>query len=1011
MKIAALSLLFVATCGAAAAQPATRAPGTPAGDARAQASAAPAQAPRAAAPPAAQAPGVGPAGFVGRPIAGIELVSEGRPVDDPAAMALIETRPGEPLSMAAVRASITHLFGLGRFEDVRVDASDGPAGVVLRFDLVPLHSVQRVDFAPAPGAAAPGRHGLGLDEGLLRRTMTNRFSASPPVGRAAEVARTLEQLYRDHGYLKAAVRPVATEEHNPDRTILLFEVTPGPRAQVGRVEIEGTAPPARDAFLRTVHAVPSTPYAPLEIASGLSSYVQKLHRSGRYEATATFRPRPSADGSSVDLTLFLQAGRLVTIEFRGDPLPRERLAELVPLAREGSVDQDLVEDSVQRIKRYLNQQGYWKADATVEREEAEGKVTVVFTIHRGAQYRILDGVEVRGNGAVPTEQLRTALAKLQPGDIFVESNLGAAVSAIAGQYQRLGYAQAKVKGATNEANPPAPGQGLVKPIITITEGPLTLVGDVVFAGASSLPEAQLRPLVTSRQGSPYYEPRITADRDAVVLEYRNRGFESVSVIVNPTLSEDGRRATLTFRINEGPQTIVDHILIVGNTRTDERVIKRELLLREGKPLGLEDIAESQRRLGSLGLFRRFRIEELAHGGAATKDVLVSVEEAAARTFSYGGGLEATRRLTARADGGAAEQLDLAPRGFVDLGFRNIGGKNRSIDMYSRVALHPDRATAGSTGGGTTGFGFSEYRFVGTYREPRAIGVNADLALTAAVEQGIRSTFNFARKGVNAEIARRLAPGIRTSARYSFGTTRTFNEQLAPADQARIDRIFPQVRLSAFAGALSRDTRDDVLDPKRGSFLSGEGSIAARAIGGQVGFVKSFVQGFWFHRLPRQSRTVFAGRVSLGMAEGFPRAALNAQGQVETVEDLPASERFFAGGDTTIRGFALDTAGAPNTISAAGFPKGGNALVLLNGELRVPVWGDLGAAVFMDAGNVFNRTEEIDMGALRGSAGFGVRYRSPIGPIRLDVGFKLDRRVVAGRREPGHAFHFSIGQAF
>ena len=952
--------------------------------------------------------------YIGRAIVEVGLLSEGRPVEDPAAAALIETRVGEPLSMAAVRESITHLFGLGRFQDVRVDASEAPGGVRLIYDLIPLHSVQQVDFRPA-GAAAPGTargsKELGLDEGLLRRAMLNRFGASPPVGRAPEVARTLEQLYRDHGFLRAVVNPVATEMHDPDRTLLAFEIDPGPRAVVGSVQVEGSPAEGRDAFLKTVHASPSSPYEPVAIDAALAAYVQRLHKRGRFEAAASYRPRPSADGSVVDLTWFVQTGRVVTIAYRGDPLPRDRLGELVPLAREGSVDEDLVEDSIQRIKRYLNQQGYWKAEATAERENGDGTLTIIFTIHKGAHYVISQGPEVIGNRSVPIEQLRPALVKLQANDVFVESNLSAAVGAIAGVYQRLGHAQAKVTGTENELNLPSPGQGLVRPVITITEGPLTVVGDVEFEGAASIPENQLRPLVTSLPGTPYFEPRIAGDRDKVTLEYRNRGFESVNVVVIPKLSADGSRAELTFRINEGPQTIIDHILVIGNTRTDQRVIKRELLLQEGKPLGLEDIAESQRRLGALGLFRRFRIEELAHGSAATKDVLVTVEEAAARTFSYGGGAEATRRLSSSVGGGLQERIDLAPRGFVDLGFRNIGGKNRSIDLYSRLALHPETTATGSTG--LAGFGFSEYRVVGTYREPRAIGVNADLALTAAVEQGIRSTFNFARKGVNAEVGRRLSPGVRASARYSFGTTRTFqNGQITPENQARIDRLFPQVRLSAFAGAISRDTRDDVLDPERGGFVSEESSIAARALGGQVGFLKSYVQGFWFHRLPVRKRVIFAGRIAVGLAHGFPREVVTTGGVPEQpIEDLPASERFFAGGDTTIRGFALDTAGAPNTISPTGFPKGGNALLLLNGELRVPVWRDLGAAVFMDGGNVFNRVSELDLGALRGSAGLGVRYRSPIGPIRFDVGFKLDRRAVAGRLESGHAFHFSIGQAF
>ena len=394
---------------------------------------------------------------------------------------------------------------------------------------------------------------------------------------------------------------------------------------------------------------------------------------------------------------------------------------------------------------------------------------------------------------MPIEQLRPALVKLQANDIFIESNLSAAVGAIAGQYQRLGFAQAKVAAGANEVAPATGTQAIVQPVITIVEGPLTLIGDVTFEGNTNVPDDQLRGMVSSTTGAPYYEPRVVADREAVVLEYRNRGFAAANVVVVPAPTPDGTRADLTFHITEGPQTIVDHVLIIGNTRTDQRVIQRELLLQQGKPLGLEDLVESQRRLGALGLFRRIRIEELSHGGAAS-DVLVTVEEAAATTFSYGGGLEAGRRLRESAEGQARERLEFAPRGFFEVGRRNLGGKNRSADLYTRLSLRPSE-DSGSRG--SNPFGFAEYRIVGTYREPRAFGVNADLSFTAAVEQGARSSFNFARKGINAEVVRRLGPGLRASGRYSFGTTRTFDEKLSLEDQSRIDRIFPQVRLSGF----------------------------------------------------------------------------------------------------------------------------------------------------------------------------------------------------------------------
>jgi outer membrane protein insertion porin family len=946
-----------------------------------------------------------PPSFVDARITGVEIVREGQPLDDPAVRGLVETRAGQPLSMAQVRASITHIFGLGRFQDIQVEALPSPGGVLLRYRLIPLHAVQRVDFRGQPS--------LGLPERMIRSAVTNRFGAYPPVGRAPEAARTIEQLYRDHGYLRATATVVATERHDPDRTLLAFDITPGPRAVIGDAQVEGQPPEGNDAFLRQVHAAPAQTYEPAVIAEELATYVQKLRRKGRYEASASYRARPSADGATVDMVVTLLTGPVVSVAFEGDPLPRDKHTELVPIAREASVDEDLIEDSIQRIRTLLNQQGYWKADASTVRQEGNGTLRIVFTVRRGPQYRIAEsGVEIAGNRAVTIEQLRPALAKLQANDIFVESNLAAAVSAIAGQYQRLGFAQAKISTDVNEVTPAAGAQLFVRPVIAIAEGPRTLIGSVTFEGNADIPAEQLRNVVTSTTGSPYYEPRVVADRDAVLLEYRNRGFSAATVVVLPTPTPDGARADLAFRIAEGPQTIVDQVLIIGNVHTDQRVIQRELLLQEGKPLGQEDLIESQRRLGALGLFRRIRIEELSHGGAAS-DVLVTVEEAAATTFSYGGGLEAARLLRKDAEGQARGRLEFAPRGFFDVGRRNLGGKNRSADLYTRLSLRPGEASTGSNE--SNPFGFAEYRVVATYREPRAFGVPADFSFTAAVEQGARSSFNFARKGVNAEVIRRLGPGLRTSGRYSFGTTRTFDEQLSLEDQSRIDRIFPQVRLSAVAGAIARDTRDDVLDPERGTFVSGEGTVAARSIGGQVGFIKTYLQGFWFRRLPAQKRIVFASRVAVGLADGFSRTvtSVDQEGQpvTLTVEDLPASERFFAGGDTTIRGFALDSVGAPNTIGATGFPRGGNALLVMNAELRLPVWKDLGAAVFVDGGNVFDRVTEFDFGELRGSSGFGLRYRSPIGPIRFDIGFKMDRRLLGAELEKRPALHFSIGQAF
>ncbi len=201
-------------------------------------------------------------------------------------------------------------------------------------------------------------------------------------------------------------------------------------------------------------------------------------------------------------------------------------------------------------------------------------------------------------------------------------------------YQRRGFATVTVNSGVNEV-----GEGVVKPTIVIAEGPRVLVGNVTITGTHALKTDDLLRLMDSRTGQPFYAPQVIGDREKIRVEYLNAGFASVQASVAPAISTDGTRADLPFKVDEGPQTIVDHILIVGNTRTDPAVIRRELQFREGQPLGQEALVESQRRLSALGLFRRVRIAQLQHGTPTNPDVIVTVEEALRTTIGYGGGAE------------------------------------------------------------------------------------------------------------------------------------------------------------------------------------------------------------------------------------------------------------------------------------------------------------------------------------------------------------------------------------
>lgn len=951
------------------------------------------------------------ADYLGKPVSAVRLLVENRETVEPALMKVVETMVGQPLSMAQVRDSITHLFNLGRFDDVRVDATLVNGRVTLRYELLPVHPITRIRFE------GPG--GPGIDTGALRRSLTERYGVSPALGRVADMTRLVTDALREQGYLHPATLRSRTEiEHAPERATLVFTIEPGVRTTIGAIEIVGRPTVPKDEFLKRLGLVPGSPFRREALNTRIEQYIEGRRRVGYYESKIVPTVTLVDEDRVANLSLTVAPGPHVSVVFAGDALPADKRQTFVPVEREGSVDEDLLEDSSNRIEEDLRGQGYRDATAPHTRSEVNNELVITFTVSKGPQFRV-SAVDVSGNASIPLVDV-TAGLRLKEGTLFSESRLDADVVAIEDLYRRRGFASARARAAVEPVPGGAtPSQVQVTVRMAITEGVRTTVEAVTFEGNRALDQAALP--VRSQPGEPFVPQLVAVDRDAITLVYQNLGYQTATVEVAPRFSQDGTRVTLAFEVREGPQIFVDHVLIVGNVRTHTETIERELRVKPGDPFSLAAINESQRRLTALGLFRRARITEVRHGDETLRDVLVTIEEAPPTTIGYGGGLEGRLRVVRlAADGGAAaERFEVAPRAFFDAGRRNLFGKNRSANVFASVSLHPKDSPffAGQSPSTSTdgGYGLTEYRLVGTYREPRVFDTAADAFISVTFEQQIRSSFNFARRGASADIARRLTAHVSATASYQLQRTKVFDPSVD--DQPLIDRIFNQFLLSSFSGSLVRDTRDDSVDPAAGGYLAANGQLAARGIGSEVGFVKSFFTAQTFRTLPHTRRIVFAGNARLGLAAGFPREAIDAQDHSIPgvfIRDLPQSERFYAGGDATIRGFALDRVGThhvpaePNdTLDQDLLPKGGNGLVILNAELRVPLWGGLAMVGFFDTGNVFSRVADIDFGELRSAVGGGIRYKSPVGPIRIDLGFKVNRQPGEGLT----AWFISFGQAF
>jgi outer membrane protein assembly factor BamA len=959
---------------------------------------------------------------LGQTVLSVRFEVEGRVDTGPALHALSSVRVGAPLSQADVRQTIERIDSLAQYENIIPTATIVPGGVELTFHLIPRHPVTQLEVRMSGEST--------IDAAAVRERIQQRYGGVPATVRTRDVQQAAEQILQDAGHLDATVEAATELQHDPDTATLVLTVSPGPLARIRRADVRGSSPIGQEQVLDRTGAEPGLPFRRRDIETALQTLEEDLRGRGFYEAQVTLLP-PSIEGSEVDLVIAVDTGPRVELRVRPEnALPRGGVDTLIPIRRVGSADQDLLEDSEARIEAALKAEGYWRASASFTRELLEdGQLLLItYSIERGPRY-LVDRVDLPSTTSIPAVTLRELIGMRQ-GDTFDESRFLSGLARVADEYRRHGYYEVTIEPSYEEV--PARSTAARAYVVlhpNIAEGPRGVIQEVRFemAADSRMPEAALRAEMDSTPGRPYVQSVAADDRGALLTLYLNRGFRSADVTIEPVFAEGGRAVSLVVKINEGRQVFIGDISIVGNAHVSERAIRDELGLAPGDPAGAAALAEAQRRIAQMGVFRRVRIDVVDRiGGEPRVPLIVSVVESPDTTLGFLFGLEAERLPRAAAGGGFEDHLAFSPRGSFEIGRRNLGGRNRSVNLFSRVSFKPRVASGDPTRDGR-GFAFTEYRINATYRERRAFRSDTDMLVGVTSEQAVRTAFNFVRNGATAEFLRRVNAQVNLFGAYRFDVTRLVDDRIPAEERPLIDRAFPQVRLSLLSSGLTWDRRDDPLSPSRGTLVTADVEMASETLGSQVGYVKGFLQGSAFHALDAARRTILAGRAQVGLARGFKRTVpvidedgapvLGPDGDplIQEVEDLPVSSRFFAGGGTTVRGFQLDRLGVPDVLNRDGLSLGGNALVVLNVELRrfvTTVFGSgLSVVGFADSGNVFARVNQLAVSQLRSAAGAGVRIDTPLGPVRLDFGFKLDRRVINEARERGWEYHLSIGEAF
>ena len=679
--------------------------------------------------------------FIGQSVVEVRLVADGRPLESAAARRMVETRVGEPLSMRQVRESLAHLFSLGLYRAVDVVAGASRGGVALRYELQSLETIAGVEFEGARDVSAEElrrlivqRHGATFSGGRVR---SGRGYGAPGVRR--------ERVLQSSGTVRGQPEP-------PPRRVLRISIEAGPRAFVRRWPITGESPAFHNVIRARLGLRDRQPYEGPTLERRLADYEADLRRRGYYEARLSHAV-DRLSGTEVDVRLTVHRGPRIAVTFEGDEVPDARLVDLAPVAREASADEDLLEDADQRIAAHLQGLGYRDAAVSHTREGDADRLSIVFRVTRGPLYRVGDLV-VSGNRTVADETIRS-LAGIDAGDPLVVREIDA------GPRRHRGALQPP--SASPRCGPCIPSASV---IAALPAAPATWSSrwwrsrlrrafgrlSEAWSSTSAAPSGWRTSSRSSRRGAAMRttDHRSSAIRNLHCIEhFLNEGYEQARVTVEAGFADDLSTVDLVFRIAEGRQVLVDHVLIVGNRQVDAATIRREVSLIPGEPLGLDDVAETRRRLNALGMFRRIDIREFSHGRFDRRDVIIEVEEAAATRLAYGGGFEVSQRLRreiSAAGSQAVERIEFAPRGSFEIGRRNLWGRNRSLGpVHARQRAAQERPGSAGAGG--------DRRRARLQRVPRAL----HLPRAAGDRPGL------GRAGLRVRGGRRFARGSTSSA--------------------------------------------------------------------------------------------------------------------------------------------------------------------------------------------------------------------------------------------------------
>jgi len=756
---------------------------------------------------------------------------------------------------------------------------------------------------------------------------------------------------------------------------------PRSRPVVGRLSFTGGDPRDEALARRLLEVKEGDSYDFFSVREGVDRIEAALREDGYLQSRVRITRAVSADEQTVDVTVGIVRGPRVQMRFEGVTPPKEVREDIAWRWQRGVFDSQRAGDGLEEIDEWLIGDRHLNPTLSYRVEDVgPGERRVVFSISPGVRFERVT-LAFQGANGVPPDVLQSIVDEQDlETDLFLDPTV--VTELLRRYYREEGYLAARLD------EPVLQFDGVsARIVVNVDEGPRFVVDELRTTGNAAVTEAEIIEEAPLRAGDPFLPAVAERSLDRVRQLYWARGYNDVHLRYDVDANRGTGRAGVTLLVDEGLRSIVAGVEVRGNERTSEGFVRGQLLVYPEGALDVGELGRSRRSLYSTGAYSIVELSRqvvaspasasndgsadgggtaAAESGEQLVDVTVHVREVQPFQLQYGASYDTERGLG----------------GVFDLTNYNSLGSGRQVGVSTRYSSQLRQARL-----------FLSQPML--RRLPLQTTVSAYVRQERNPLTDTTEAFNVDRLGASIVQERRLAKRYVWNYGFRYEQARTFDPRPGrPLDETTI--------VSPLTSTFTRETRDEVLDATRGALVSQAFSYSPGWLGSDATFLKYYGQYFTYLPLERSRRErltneilrprfVFATGVRLGLATGIG-------------SDVPLSERFFAGGSTTVRGFGQNAVGPQD---AQGIPTGGSATLILNNELRFPLVSIVDGVGFVDIGGVFPRVSDWSWSEMREAAGVGVRVRTPWFLLRGDYGFVLDRRPGERRSR----FFFSIGQAF